>query len=58
VLLFVVGAAYFGWSWTGGRRTLPMQTWRLRLVQTGGGAVTAALEFAATWRSGSGRPWR
>ena len=52
VLLFVVGAAYFGWSWTGGRRTLPMQTWRLRLVQTDGGAVTAGAgirRYLAFW---------
>ena len=36
--LYVVVTAgiYFVWSWTGGRRTLPMRTWRLRLVNRGG----------------------
>jgi uncharacterized RDD family membrane protein YckC len=27
-----VCALYFGWLWSGGRRTLPMTAWRLRLV--------------------------
>ena len=30
--LFAVLAGYFVWSWTGGRRTLPMKTWHLRIV--------------------------
>jgi uncharacterized RDD family membrane protein YckC len=34
-LLFVAGS-YFVWSWTGGRRTLPMRTWRMRLVDHSG----------------------
>ena len=28
-----IGALYFCWLWTGGRRTLPMKTWRLRLAR-------------------------
>ena len=36
-LLFVAGS-YFVWSWTGGRRTLPMRTWRMRLVDQTGSA--------------------
>ncbi len=29
-------AAYFGWLWSGGRRTLPMKTLHLRLSRTDG----------------------
>ena len=56
IVLFVsfasVGGLYFGWFWTGGRRTLPMQTWRIRLVSAGGGPVApraAALRYLAFW---------
>lgn len=40
--LFLVGLAglYFTWQWTGGRRTLAMQTWRLRLVDRQGAPLT------------------
>lgn len=34
--LFVVGGAYFVASWTGGRRTLPMRTWRMHLEDSSG----------------------
>jgi uncharacterized RDD family membrane protein YckC len=47
-----LGAAYFGWFWSGGRRTLPMKTWRLRLVADGGTAVsltTALVRYGAAW---------
>ena len=30
-ILFAIVAWYFTWSWTGGRRTLPMKTWGLGL---------------------------
>ena len=36
VYLLAVTAGYFVWSWTGGRRTLAMRTWRLRLVDARG----------------------
>jgi uncharacterized RDD family membrane protein YckC len=32
-----VGAVYFGWFWTRGRRTLAMKTWRLKLADRSGG---------------------
>jgi len=51
-LLFGIVAAYFVWSWSDGRRTLPMKTWRLRLVLADGGAVparTALLRYLAAW---------
>jgi uncharacterized RDD family membrane protein YckC len=44
-----VAAAYFIWHWTRGQ-TLPMKTWRIRLVTLGGlpvGAGRAALRFVA-----------
>jgi len=45
-------AAYYGWCWSGGRRTLPQKTWRLRLVGRCGGPLTrqqALIRFAAAW---------
>ncbi|MEO8677001.1 MAG: RDD family protein [Casimicrobiaceae bacterium] len=51
-LLFAAGAAYFAWSWTGGRRTLPMKTWRLRLVRVDGTVPesrTALVRYVAAW---------
>ena len=37
--LMTLAGTYFVWSWTGGRRTLPMRTWRMRLVDRHGGPV-------------------
>lgn len=37
-VLFVT-AAYFGWFWTHGGQTLPMKTWRFRLVRVDGEAL-------------------
>ncbi len=37
-LLFLTGV-YFCYCWTRGGQTLPMKTWRIRLVATGGGPV-------------------
>jgi uncharacterized RDD family membrane protein YckC len=50
--LFAVAALYFVWSWTGGRRTLPMKTWRMRIVDRNGGAPsykTALARYLAGW---------
>lgn len=47
-----IGALYFGWCWSGGRRTLPMKTWRMRLVARDGTAVTprtALVRYGAAW---------
>ena len=38
-LVFAAGALFYAWSWSGGRRTLPMKTWRLRLVRADGTVV-------------------
>jgi uncharacterized RDD family membrane protein YckC len=40
-IVFVVGA-YFVWFWTRGGQTLPMKTWRIRLVRHDGAPVGAA----------------
>jgi uncharacterized RDD family membrane protein YckC len=37
--VLAVTAAYFTWFWTRGGQTLPMKTWRLRLVRADGGPV-------------------
>lgn len=37
--VLAVTAAYFTWFWTRGGQTLPMKTWRVRLVAADGGAV-------------------
>jgi uncharacterized RDD family membrane protein YckC len=37
-----VAGAYFAWFWTHGGQTLPMKTWRLRVVRRGGGALSPA----------------
>ncbi len=50
--LFGVGALYCGWSWSGGRRTLPMKTWRMHLTRRDGGNLdgrTALLRYFAVW---------
>ena len=48
--LILVMGTYFVWSWSAGRRTLPMRTWRLRLVDRAGNppdARTALVRFIA-----------
>lgn len=37
--ILAVVAAYFTWFWTHGGQTLPMKTWRFRLVRADGGTV-------------------
>ncbi|NDP43513.1 MAG: hypothetical protein GZ089_12485 [Aromatoleum sp.] len=34
--VFAAGALYFAWSWSGGRRTLPMKTWHMAVVRADG----------------------
>lgn len=51
-MLFGVLAWYSVASWSGGRRTLPMKTWRLQFAMADGSPVsrkTALLRFLATW---------
>jgi uncharacterized RDD family membrane protein YckC len=35
----VIAGTYFVWQWTHGGQTVPMKTWRLKLVSVDGGAV-------------------
>lgn len=52
VALFALGAAFFGWSWSEGRRTLPMKTWRLALVTIEGAPLSrrrALVRYIAAW---------
>jgi uncharacterized RDD family membrane protein YckC len=50
--IVVVCGAYCVWLWSGGRRTLPMKTWRLAL-ETPDGAIVgmgrATARYAAWW---------
>ncbi len=51
-MIFGVLAWYSVASWSGGRRTLPMKTWRLQLAMADGAPVTrkaALLRFLAAW---------
>jgi uncharacterized RDD family membrane protein YckC len=38
--LVLVAGAYFTWQWVRGGQTLPMKTWRLKLVSRDGAAIT------------------
>lgn len=51
---FILLLAYFGWFWTHGGQTLPMKTWRIRLISMGGGTVRptqALLRYLLCWPS-------
>ena len=50
--VFAAAGLYCTWSWTGGRRTLPMKTWRLAIVRSDGAPVdarTAVTRYVAAW---------
>ena len=52
--LFFVLMAYFVWFWLHGGQTLPMKTWKLRLVDQSGTpprALQAVLRYLAAWPS-------
>ena len=51
-VVFGAGAIYCVVSWSGGRRTLPMKTWRIALVRRDGSKVdrrTAFTRYVSTW---------
>ncbi len=51
-LVFGAAGLYCIGFWTGGRRTLPMKTWRLALVRSDGRAVdakTAVARYLCAW---------
>ena len=43
--LIGVAAVYLIYCWTHGGQTLPMKTWRIRLVNSGGGGVSLRAGF-------------
>ena len=52
VWLFFVLGLYFIWCWTHGGQTLPMKTWRIRVVGANGAALTpwrALIRFLFSW---------
>ncbi|HLX29856.1 MAG TPA: RDD family protein [Casimicrobiaceae bacterium] len=51
-LLVAGSAVFYGWCWSGGRRTLAQKTWRLRLVDRRGALLTpprALVRYVAFW---------
>jgi uncharacterized RDD family membrane protein YckC len=62
--LFLVFGLYFHWCWLRGGQTLPMKTWKLRLVAENGeriGIGRCSLRYVAAWLSliclGAGFLW-
>lgn len=62
--LFLVFGLYFLWHWMRGGQTLPMKTWKLRLVSLDGKdirAKQASIRYLAAWISllclGAGFLW-
>jgi uncharacterized RDD family membrane protein YckC len=62
--LFLVAGFYFVWPWARGGQTLPMKTWKLRLVRADGaplGPRRALARYALSWLSvlsiGAGFAW-
>lgn len=52
IALVALGACYFGYCWSRGRRTLPMKTWTLVLLDAHGrpvGVRRALARYAAAW---------
>ena len=43
--LLVISYGFYGWFWTHGGQTLGMKTWKIKLQQTNGHAVTWPLAF-------------
>lgn len=52
--IFLTLLAYFVWFWSAGRRTLPMKTWKIRLLTQDGAPLRptrALLRFLLCWPS-------
>ncbi len=50
--LYLLGAIFYGWCWSEGRRTLPMKTWHLSIVTRDGTPVprrAALMRYLAWW---------
>jgi uncharacterized RDD family membrane protein YckC len=51
-VLFTLTGLYLGWSWAGGRRTLPQKTWKLAVVgvdRSAASAGKALTRYLACW---------
>jgi uncharacterized RDD family membrane protein YckC len=64
IYLIIILGLYFVWCWHRGGQTLPMKTWKLRLVGTDGGPISlrrAALRYVLACLSvglaGAGLAW-
>ena len=64
IYLLVTLGLYFVWCWHRGGQTLPMKTWKLRLVSTDGGPVSVqratlryVLACASIALAGAGLVW-
>ncbi len=62
--VFLLLMAYFSWCWTHGGQTLPMKTWKLRVISKDGHSLRPAqaiLRYFAAWLStlllGAGFLW-
>mgnify|MGYP001765789560 CR=1 FL=1 len=54
VHIFVLLMIYFIWCWLNGGQTLPMKTWKLRVIDNNGGPIRPAqalLRYLAAWPS-------
>jgi uncharacterized RDD family membrane protein YckC len=51
IYAFAVSGLYFVWCWTHGGQTLPMKTWKIRLVATAGKLTPARawLRYTMSW---------
>lgn len=52
--VFLLLLAYFAWCWLNGGQTLPMKTWKLRIIATEDTALRplqAVLRYLAAWPS-------
>jgi uncharacterized RDD family membrane protein YckC len=50
--IFMAAAVYFGWTWSGGRRTLAMKTWHIAIETSDGHALDskrALMRYASAW---------
>lgn len=50
--LIAISLIYNGWSWTHGGQTIGMRSWRLRLVNRGGGPLTRRqvyIRYGTAW---------
>ena len=57
VLVVAILGGYFAYFWSGGRRTLPMKTWKLALVDANGGPLSvgrAIVRYVAAWSGPAG----